>query len=173
MDRYLVCISPSILLPWVILMEVVEHYRRHCSKDHWKFKPPHHVKVAINFSWGNLRFPLTKKNKNYDNTLPISVDGGVRYCHRVSLQWPSTNQHLWLLYLWRLGFAFAWFDSRKKSNLHYTRGNTLKRVSSGGAHLRGLAPGQHSPKETAVSCWRHCVWFDRLGNQTPADLLRR
>ena len=29
----------------------------------------------------------------------------------------------------------------KKSNLHYTRGMTPKRLTSGGVHLRGLAPG--------------------------------
>ena len=29
----------------------------------------------------------------------------------------------------------------QKSNLHYTRGTTLKRVTSGGPHLRGLALG--------------------------------
>ena len=31
-----------------------------------------------------------------------------------------------------------------KSILHYSHGITPKRVTSGGAHLRGLAPGQHS-----------------------------
>ena len=31
----------------------------------------------------------------------------------------------------------------KKSNLHYTRGITLKRVTSGGVHLRGLALRRH------------------------------
>ena len=35
-----------------------------------------------------------------------------------------------------------------KSNLHYTRGITPKRVTSGGAHLRNLAPGLHSSEET-------------------------
>ena len=34
-----------------------------------------------------------------------------------------------------------------KSNLHYARGITPKRVTSGGAHLRGLAPGNTSPKK--------------------------
>ena len=38
---------------------------------------------------------------------------------------------------------------KSKSNLHYTRGITPKRVTSGGAHLRGLAPGQHSSEETS------------------------
>ena len=37
----------------------------------------------------------------------------------------------------------------QKSNLHYTRGITPKRVTSGGAHLSGLAPGQHSSEDTS------------------------
>ena len=41
----------------------------------------------------------------------------------------------------------------KKYNLHYTRGNRPKRVTSAGAHLRGLAPGQHSSEETSQR-WR-------------------
>ena len=45
-------------------------------------------------------------------------------------------------------------DSKKiKSNLHYTRRNTPKRVTSCGAHLRGLAPGQHSSEESSQR-WR-------------------
>ena len=36
-----------------------------------------------------------------------------------------------------------------KLNLHYTRCITPKRVTSGGIHLRGLAPGQHSSEETS------------------------
>ena len=40
-----------------------------------------------------------------------------------------------------------------KSNLHYTRRNTPKRVTSCGAHLRGLAPGLHSSEETSQR-WR-------------------
>ena len=38
---------------------------------------------------------------------------------------------------------------RIKSNLHYSRGVTSKRVTRGGIHLRGLAPGQHSSEETS------------------------
>ena len=38
---------------------------------------------------------------------------------------------------------------KKKSNLHYTHGISPKRVTSGGAHLRGLAPGQRSYEETS------------------------
>ena len=34
-------------------------------------------------------------------------------------------------------------NHRPKSNLHYTCGIKSKRVTSDGAHLRGLAPGQH------------------------------
>ena len=40
-----------------------------------------------------------------------------------------------------------------KSNLHYTRRITPKRVTSCGAHLRGLAPGLHSSEETPQR-WR-------------------
>ena len=36
-----------------------------------------------------------------------------------------------------------------KSYFHYTRGITPKRVTSGGAHLRGLAPGLHSSEGTS------------------------
>ena len=44
-------------------------------------------------------------------------------------------------------------ESNQKSNLHYTRGITPKRVTSGGTHLRGLAPGRHSSEETSQR-WR-------------------
>ena len=37
-----------------------------------------------------------------------------------------------------------------KTNFHYTRDMTPKRVTSGGAHLRGLAPGQDSFEETSL-----------------------
>ena len=40
-----------------------------------------------------------------------------------------------------------------KSNLHYTRRITPKRVTSCGAHLHGLAPGQHSSEESSQR-WR-------------------
>ena len=40
-----------------------------------------------------------------------------------------------------------------KSNLHYTRRITPKRVTSCSAHLRGLAPGLHSSEE-APQRWR-------------------
>ena len=40
-----------------------------------------------------------------------------------------------------------------ESNLHYTRGIIPKRVTSGGAHLRGLAPGLHSSEKTRQQ-WR-------------------
>ena len=41
-------------------------------------------------------------------------------------------------------------SSNEKSNLQYTRDITPKRVTSGGAHLSGLAPGQHSSEETSL-----------------------
>ena len=34
-------------------------------------------------------------------------------------------------------------DKQKKSNLHYTGGSMAKPVITGGAYLRGLAPGHH------------------------------
>ena len=40
-----------------------------------------------------------------------------------------------------------------KSDHHYTRGITPKRVTSAGAHLRCLAPGQNSSEETSQR-WR-------------------
>ena len=40
------------------------------------------------------------------------------------------------------------FHALKKSNLHYIRGITPKRVTSGGIHLRGLASEQRSSEET-------------------------
>ena len=40
-----------------------------------------------------------------------------------------------------------------KSNLHYTRDITPKRVTSGGVHLRGLTHEQHSSEETSQR-WR-------------------
>ena len=42
---------------------------------------------------------------------------------------------------------------KSKSNLYYTRGISPKRVTSGGAHLRGLAHGQRSSEETSQR-WR-------------------
>ena len=40
-------------------------------------------------------------------------------------------------------------NKNKKSNLHYTRGITPKRVTSGGIHLREFAPGLYSSEETS------------------------
>ena len=43
--------------------------------------------------------------------------------------------------------------SNIKKKFYYTRDITPKRVTSGEAHLRGLAPGQHSSEET-LQRWR-------------------
>ena len=50
---------------------------------------------------------------------------------------------------------FLLFNKRNilKSNLHYTRGITPQRVTSGGAHLRDLTLGQHRCEETSQQ-WR-------------------
>ena len=49
--------------------------------------------------------------------------------------------------------VFSLMFDQIKSNLHYTRRITPKRVTSCGAHLRGLAPGLHSSEE-ASQRWR-------------------
>ena len=41
----------------------------------------------------------------------------------------------------------------KNQNIHYTRVNTPKRVTSDGAHLRDFTPGLHSSEETSQR-WR-------------------
>ena len=51
-----------------------------------------------------------------------------------------------LIVKYRNSFTTIWCI---KSNLHYTRGITPKRVTSSGAHLRDLAPGQHSSEKTS------------------------
>ena len=49
---------------------------------------------------------------------------------------------------WRLLLLAAYAVSKsKKSNLHYARGITPKRVTNGGANFRCLAPGLHSLKK--------------------------
>ena len=45
------------------------------------------------------------------------------------------------------------FQKIKKKSNHYTRRITPKRVTSCGAHLRGLAPGLHCSEETS-QWWR-------------------
>ena len=63
----------------------------------------------------------------------------------------------------------------KKSNLHYTRCNTPKRVTSGGAHLRGSASGPRSSEQTSQR-WRAVgdtvtIWPTRQSNLTlPAPI---
>ena len=47
----------------------------------------------------------------------------------------------------------GFFALFQKSNRHYTRRITPKRVTSGGAYLRDLAPGLHSSEETSQQ-WR-------------------
>ena len=44
-------------------------------------------------------------------------------------------------------------SSGQNSNLHYTRKITPNQETTGGAHLRGLAPGQRSSEETSQR-WR-------------------
>ena len=60
----------------------------------------------------------------------------------------------------------------KKSNFHYTRDTTPKRVTSGGDHLRDLACGQHSFEEASQR--RRAVGdtvFDLIGQVTEPKTL--
>ena len=64
------------------------------------------------------------------------------------------------------------FFLKKKRSLYYTRGIAPKRVASGVSHLRGVAPGRHSLKlqknvAAVVSCWQHCIRFNRPRNRIP------
>ena len=61
---------------------------------------------------------------------------------------------------------------RKKSHLHYTRSITPKRVTSGGIHLRDMAPGQHRNVAAVASRWRQLFDLTGPGSSTmtyPAD----
>ena len=62
--------------------------------------------------------------------------------------------------------------NKSKTNLHHARDITPKRVTSGEAHLRCFAPGQHKNVAAVTSHCQHCVRFDRSGNRTP-DLSQR
>ena len=51
-------------------------------------------------------------------------------------------------------------SKKNKSRLHSPYyAEAVKRVTSGGDHLRGLGPGQHSPRNVAAAASRrqHCV----------------
>ena len=52
--------------------------------------------------------------------------------------------------LWMYSFGEFARLKLKKSNLHYTLAITPKRVTSGGVHLRGLMPGQHSSEKKSL-----------------------
>ena len=45
------------------------------------------------------------------------------------------------------------FNKHQIKNIHYTRGITPERVTSGGTHLQSLALGQHSSEKTSQR-WR-------------------
>ena len=51
---------------------------------------------------------------------------------------------------------------------HYTAGITPKRVTSGGAQPRSLAPGKQFRENVAAiaSRWQRCVQFDQPRNRT-------
>ena len=59
----------------------------------------------------------------------------------------------------------------KQSNLHYTRGTTAKRVTIGGAHLRGSARDQNNSKKHSSGCTLlatlRSISLTRESNPTP------
>ena len=66
-------------------------------------------------------------------------------------------------------------NTKVKSNLHYTRRITPKRVTSCETHLRGLARGQYSSEETSQR-WRVVgdtvpIWPARESNPRPPALI--
>ena len=65
----------------------------------------------------------------------------------------------------KFGESLAALVFKSKSNLHCTRGFTPKCVTSGGAHLRGIAPGQRRFEERSQQ-WRAAgdAVFDLTGS---------
>ena len=97
------------------------------------------------------------------NNYPIHFFNKIleRFLHQPDTQTPTENEPDPKI-LFKVPFAGKiskdFFNSIRliikiKSNLHYTRRITPKRVTSCGAHFRGLAPGQHSSEETSQR-WR-------------------
>ena len=48
-----------------------------------------------------------------------------------------------------------------KQSLHHTRGITAKRVTSGGVHLRSLAPGKHISLFIYLEIWKNTEIYKR------------
>ena len=79
---------------------------------------------------------------------------GVQLVSVYAAAWVDQNTHR--VYLKQVGVYSVKHKKKarmKKSNLRCFSGITPRRVTSGGVHLRGLAPGQHSSDETAQG-WR-------------------
>ena len=103
--------------------------------------------VAKNQFYQNKKTSTSQNSKaNYKqlDLIVLSLDSK-SCCGFLQLQ---LNKFHELGELWKLNSKF-----KIKSNLHYTRGITPKRVTSSEAHLRGLAPGLHSSEETSQR-WR-------------------
>ena len=93
------------------------------------------------------------------------------YKHWRVISWNCLGIEPWLLIAMIYRKTFISNDQLIKSNLHYTRGITPKRATSGGIHLRGLAPGQHSSEETSQR-WRAVgnAVYDLIGTESNPDL---
>ena len=59
------------------------------------------------------------------------------------------------MYIFFPGLTSLHSVNKKLSNHHYTRGITLKRVTNGRAHLRGIAPSSHGNVTAVASSWLH------------------
>ena len=124
--------------------------------DNWMRKN----KLSINFSKTEYMLISRKKEKSlfkiFINDNEISNNDHIKY-----LSVLLDNKLTWHYHIEKVRtkviegiWAIARLKNLKsKSNLHYTRRITPKRVTSCGAHLRGLAPGQHSSEETSQQ-WR-------------------
>ena len=87
--------------------------------------------------------------------IPVrNVGGKGSFCFIEKSSWPALNFRVSKVDYFASSFRFPILlfslkNSKIKSHLHCTRGITLKRVTSNGAHLRDSAPGHHSFKETS------------------------
>ena len=92
---------------------------------------------------GHLTYRLTRLRRDFLNYQPATYS---------SLRFLIANAYS-VVNLRFVDFKIGGQLFESKSNLPYTRGITPKRVTSGGIHLCGLAPGQHSSEETLLRCW--------------------
>ena len=105
--------------------------------------------------WGESEFLSCKNMTKVLVHGTTSIDYGYSPLQN-AMHWQSKTLFLWL---WLQCFVGA-----SNQIFHYTCCITPKRVTSLQAHLRVIAPGQHSSLRRNVasvaSRWQHCVQFD-------------